>query len=159
VRSLVNLWVTMLLGGLWHGANWTFVAWGAFHAGLMTVERLWRRSGRRLPDAPAWALTFVAVTVSFVFFRAPSFERAGIVLAGLVGHGGLAADAWQPAFGWHEWKRLLPALALVLWCPNRQTILAWPWRSDLAWATVFAALMTFAILCLHQPEPFVYFRF
>ena len=158
-RALANLWVTMLLGGLWHGANWTFVAWGGFHAMLMTIERLWRRTGWRLPDALAWALTFLAITVSLVIFRAPSFERAGVVFAGLVGRGGLAADAWAPALGWHEWKRLLSALALVLWCPNRQTILAWPWRSDLVWATAFAALMTLAILCLHQAEPFVYFRF
>jgi D-alanyl-lipoteichoic acid acyltransferase DltB (MBOAT superfamily) len=158
-RALLNLWVTMLLGGLWHGANWTFVAWGAFHAALLTVERGWRRTGLRLPDAVAWGLTVVAIMISLVIFRAPSFERAGVVFRGLFGGGALAADAWEPVFGWHEWKRLLPALALVLWCPNRQAILAWPWRSDLAWAATFALLMTLAVLSLREPEPFLYFQF
>src|SRR5262249_55052407 len=97
----------------------------------------------------------LAITVSLVVFRAPSFERAGVVFAGLVGlSGGVEAS-----FGWHEWKRLLPALALVLWAPNRQAILAWRWRSDLAWASAFALLMTVAILSLRQAEAFVYFQF
>ncbi len=78
-----NLLVTMLLGGLWHGANWTFVAWGLYHGLLLILNRLCR-----LPSwltgvvfRPLWvALTFLSVCVGWVFFRAQSFSDAGTLL-------------------------------------------------------------------------------
>jgi alginate O-acetyltransferase complex protein AlgI len=158
-RTSLNLLLTMLLGGLWHGAGWTFVLWGGWHGLLLATERQGRRRGWSLPGPVAWGLTFAAVVVGLVLFRAPSFERAGLMFAGLAGAGGLAWDSTPTAFGAHEWKRLLPLLALV-WCaPNRQTIVAWRWRSDVAYATAFVALTLLAVLSLGEPTPFVYFRF
>ena len=81
VRRYLNLWITMLLGGLWHGAGWTFVLWGALHGFYLTVNHLWREFvGRKTPRVVAWSLCFVAVCVAWVPFRAPDFERAAIVL-------------------------------------------------------------------------------
>jgi len=159
LRTALNLLLTMLLGGLWHGAGWTFVLWGGWHGALLALERQWRRTGLRLPGPLAWALTFLAVALGFVLFRAPTLERAAVVFAGLFGAGGLAWDSGPQACGAHEWKRLLAALAIVLWAPNRQAIVAWPWRSDLAYAAAFAALAGVAVLSLGAPAPFVYFQF
>ena len=93
-----NLFVTMVLGGLWHGANWTFVIWGAYH-GLLLVGYHALRRRRRPPgtvrtrpptrSAPAavlgWLLTFLLVAVGWVFFRADSFMQAVGMLGSLAG--------------------------------------------------------------------------
>jgi alginate O-acetyltransferase complex protein AlgI len=96
-RATLNLFATMLLGGLWHGANWTFVVWGAYHGALLAVSRLIPASWARPALKPFGAvLTFLAVCVGWVFFRAQSLADAGTILRGLVvptDGVGLTADA------------------------------------------------------------------
>ena len=85
VRTMVNLFVTMLLGGLWHGANWTFVVWGAYHGTLLAIQRLIPASWARPALKPVGAvLTFLLVCVGWVFFRAQTLSDAGTVLSRLV---------------------------------------------------------------------------
>jgi alginate O-acetyltransferase complex protein AlgI len=135
------------------------VAWGALHGAYVAVNHLWRSYGLRLPRYVAWPLTFIGVLVGWVLFRAPSFERAQIVFTGMAG---LSGFAWNPTFysiGQHQVKRLLLGLAIVLWCPNRKTILSWEWRNDYAYAAVFALLAGLSILRLGDPSPFLYFQF
>jgi alginate O-acetyltransferase complex protein AlgI len=153
-----GLVVTMLLAGLWHGAGWTFVLFGALHGVYAVINTLWRRSGWTLPPQVSWAITFTALLVSFVLFRAPSFERAQIVFAGLFGLNA-GTDVASDLFNRHEWKRILPALALVLLAPNRRQIMQWPWRIEPAYAAAFAVLGGVSILCLGDPTPFFYMRF
>ncbi len=76
LRSTANLWITMLASGLWHGANWTFLAWGALHATYLTVERALPRAGGPAVRAIAWAVTFAGVLWAWVFFRAESVAKA-----------------------------------------------------------------------------------
>ncbi|MDD5350409.1 MAG: MBOAT family protein [Chthoniobacteraceae bacterium] len=93
-----NLVVTMLLGGLWHGAGWTFVIWGGLHGFFLVVNHAWRLfktrmgwgEGGRLTALGSGALTFVAVTVGWVFFRASSAASALAVLGGMAGANGAA---------------------------------------------------------------------
>jgi D-alanyl-lipoteichoic acid acyltransferase DltB (MBOAT superfamily) len=85
-KTYRNLMLTMLLGGLWHGANWTFLAWGAFHGVLLSVERMLgigreREAPSLVSAAPRIVLTFCLVCVGWVFFRAPSFPDAYFVLS------------------------------------------------------------------------------
>jgi alginate O-acetyltransferase complex protein AlgI len=86
VRTFANLFLTMLLGGLWHGANWTFVFWGALHGGALVVHKLWlegRTGGSRSNfwnRAATWAITFAFVCTTWVFFRAPTFAIAWAIL-------------------------------------------------------------------------------
>jgi alginate O-acetyltransferase complex protein AlgI len=77
-----NLLLTMLLGGLWHGASWTFVAWGLYHGLLLSLHRAVRLPAwmGQLPRPVAVAGTFLSVTVGWVFFRAQCFADAGIIL-------------------------------------------------------------------------------
>ncbi len=99
VRRYLNLMITMLLGGLWHGAAWTFVVWGGLHGLYLMIAHGWRALRARLgwlPERPsawgrfaAWTLTFLAVVVAWVPFRAESFEAAGRILAGMAGLNGI----------------------------------------------------------------------
>src|SRR3954454_6222742 len=79
-RRYLNLMITMLLGGLWHGAGWTFIIWGGLHGLYLIVNHVWRatklrhgwRDGGRYARIGGGALTFIAVVVAWVFFRADS---------------------------------------------------------------------------------------
>ena len=93
-RRYVNLMLTMLLGGLWHGANWTFVIWGGLHGLYLGINHGFRAAlGARLATletrwayrASAWALTFLAVVIAWVLFRAPDFATAARVLGAMTG--------------------------------------------------------------------------
>jgi alginate O-acetyltransferase complex protein AlgI len=108
LRRYGNLLLTMLLGGLWHGAGWTFLVWGALHGLLLVVHGLWRSALGRLPHSAlrgqlprplrqagdkamsllGWGLTFTAVVVGWVFFRAADLPAALAVLQGMAGHNG-----------------------------------------------------------------------
>jgi len=83
-RTYANLFVTFLLGGLWHGAAWTFVVWGAMHGCALMLHRFWHQLGLRMPAFFGWLLTFFFVNTSWVLFRAESFAGAERVLRGMV---------------------------------------------------------------------------
>lgn len=85
-RSCLNVFITMLLGGLWHGAAWTFVAWGALHGGVQVIERLGRAAFGERRVVPTWLgviVTFHIVCLGWILFRSETFPMAMQVLAGL----------------------------------------------------------------------------
>jgi alginate O-acetyltransferase complex protein AlgI len=89
LRTHLNQWITMLISGLWHGANWTYVAWGAFHAALLSIERLtrWPKAFEKLKFPAQFIgvlLTFALATLAWVFFRAPTIEKAIEVVIAMV---------------------------------------------------------------------------
>lgn len=108
-RRYINVLVTMLLGGLWHGAGWTFVLWGALHGVYLCVNHGWialRHSLGYAPQATAWGralgcgLTFIAVVVGWVIFRADSMSTAWLMLRGMAGvHGFALPDQWLAKWG------------------------------------------------------------
>lgn len=83
-RTYVNLFATFLLGGIWHGAGWTFVFWGALHGGALVLNRMWQKFGFKMNTLLAWFITFNFVNVAWVFFRAKSWDDAVKVLEGMV---------------------------------------------------------------------------
>jgi D-alanyl-lipoteichoic acid acyltransferase DltB (MBOAT superfamily) len=91
-RVTANLLGTFLIGGLWHGAGWTFVFWGFLHGAAMGVHRLWSRTGLTMPKWLAWLVTFHFVNVAWVFFRARSWDRAWLVLKGMCGLNGVVVS-------------------------------------------------------------------
>lgn len=92
VRTYVNLMIVMLLGGLWHGANWTFVVWGAYHGALLAVDRLAAPLYSRLPRLLYQVQTFGLVVIGWILFRSTDFAMALVWLRRLVpgGPGGRA---------------------------------------------------------------------
>jgi alginate O-acetyltransferase complex protein AlgI len=152
-----NLVVTMLLGGLWHGAAWTFVVWGLYHGALLAGHsalsaRGWVPRSRAL----ATAATFVAVVVGWVLFRSHSLAEAGSMLSTMSGlsHGeGGFLDVTDS--GW-ALAVLGSALGIAFLAPNSWQ-LRFP-RTRLA-AMVLAVLLFACLLRFARPAPFVYFQF
>ena len=175
-----NLLLTMLLGGLWHGANWTFVVWGGLHGLYLCVQHGWQHwvSGRcqgRSP-IPPWlgrVITFVAVLVAWCFFRAPDTAAALSVLAGMAGANGLAAVSTIDGPAW----ALLAAAALVAFAlPNSGELLLFtekryrehrpapslptpPWAPTLRWGMALGVLLALALLSLEKSADFIYAQF
>jgi len=82
-RTYVNLLATFIIGGLWHGAGWTFVLWGFLHGMALAIHRLWQSFNIRLPKVIAWFLTFNFVNIAWVFFRAKEWDDAIKVLSSM----------------------------------------------------------------------------
>lgn len=131
-RRYINLFLTMLLGGLWHGAAWTFVVWGALHGFYLIVNHGFRAlcqqrgwSGARYPrltTAAAGVLTFVCVMIGWVVFRAETFQSAQVMLSGMFGGAGVAHHGVFEVSDIHD-SELVPialALLVVLILPNTQ---------------------------------------
>lgn len=128
----LNLFLTFVIGGLWHGASWMFVIWGALHGAALVLHRLWQATGLRLQRWLAWLLTFLFVNGAWVFFRAPSLDSAWRVLRGMADWRGAlgpaAADLPTAAFAWGGWSvdlwlRWLPP-ALVAQLPQYAALAA-----------------------------------
>lgn len=101
-RRYINLFLTMLLGGLWHGAGWTFVIWGALHGTYLMINHAWRYMLERLGLDFArnsyytifcWFVTFIAVVFSWVYFRAPTLEQANHIALAMLGLSGFTLPA------------------------------------------------------------------
>lgn len=162
-----NLMITMLLGGLWHGAAWTFVLWGLYHGLLLTGHRLlfWRGSAPDPDTRPrpvrrmiTRLIFFHLVIISWLFFRCGSMAQAGQMLSGLVYH-----------FHWtHESIQLFIRFGLI--CLPLWLIQIWQWRRDdlmilfkQHWIvqTLIYAIMTYLVIGwgVMKPEEFIYFQF
>jgi alginate O-acetyltransferase complex protein AlgI len=164
-RRYLNLFLTMLLGGLWHGAAWTFVAWGALHGLGLFVNHAWRSTKIRLPSLVGWVTTLIFVVFAWVPFRASSLSSATTLWKDMLGlHGGTPSNPT----GW-AWVVALGAVALLL--PNTVQIFTgkaemspptpFIWKPRVQWA-VFGGLAfgaSLAAMLGGQPTTFLYFRF
>jgi D-alanyl-lipoteichoic acid acyltransferase DltB (MBOAT superfamily) len=127
-RRYVNLLLTMLIGGLWHGAAWTFVIWGGLHGLFLMINHGWRHAKERFGwrgQAGAfhiWTarlLTFFVVVVAWVFFRAETFHTAAAMLGSMAGLG-----AWGEPTHIRQLGILLGLMGFVFLLPNSQQLLA-----------------------------------
>jgi alginate O-acetyltransferase complex protein AlgI len=191
-RRYANILLVMLLGGLWHGAGMTFVLWGLLHGIYLVVNHgyrdliaarlpLWWRQGLSARFL-GWLLTFMAVVVAWVVFRASDRHAALLLLQSMLG---LAAAGWSVA-ELETLPRLLGALLLLLWfslaLPNSQTLagldcatmpgsLQLPepqhragrarlrWQPTHAWAVICGLLLAAVVSSLGKQSPFLYFQF
>ena len=166
-RTSVNLMLTMLLGGLWHGASWNFVVWGGLHGVFLGVERVLRaRFGRAAVFATTPArvalglLTFALVCVTWVFFRAPTFDRAWLVVSAMFGH---AAKAGAQHLTLLELQQVLVVTVLMLTTHAlmrdrrlEDVVQRTPWwvRSG-----ALAVMLVLMVVMAGRERVFIYFQF
>jgi alginate O-acetyltransferase complex protein AlgI len=152
-----NLFITFLLGGLWHGAAWTFIMWGALHGVACCIQRWWTSAGHRMPAAIGVIVTFLFVNMAWVYFRAPDIATANALLATMMQPHPGAPTLMSPA-----WPLLL-AGALIVWlCPNSQTIAAAAWKGRVALSGALAGAATVVALVSTNTSvtsPFIYYSF
>jgi alginate O-acetyltransferase complex protein AlgI len=151
--TLRNIWVTFLLGGLWHGAKWTFVIWGGYHGALLCLHRAFSHPWARLPAALQRSLTFLLVVFGWVFFRAETFDKAIAWLRSLfVWHGG--RPSISPVFA----CAFVAAAVVAHACPNTFEIKhKWNAVTSLGFAVAFA--VTVLLMSAGHESPFLYFQF
>lgn len=125
IRRYGNLWIVMLLGGMWHGANWTFIIWGGLHGFYLMINHVWRNLG--LPALPSFisvGLTFVAVSLSWVFFRADNFDHAVYILNAMAGLQSADVFSLQLMSGMIGTPLLLILASYIVWkMPNGNEII------------------------------------
>ncbi|HTR52463.1 MAG TPA: MBOAT family O-acyltransferase [Kofleriaceae bacterium] len=164
-RTYVNLMLTMLIGGLWHGASWTFVVWGGLHGAYLIGERALRRvlpsrTWGAFAHGAGGALTFLLVCLAWVFFRAPTFGRAFDVVRGLVGVAGAGA---AHVLGFTDHAVVVVAIAGVLaasWALRERRIEHVVARTPLLVRSAALAAMIVAIVMMQgEDRAFIYFQF
>ena len=89
LRTYVNLMATFIIGGIWHGAGWTFVFWGFLHGVALVIHRIWSELGFKMNKFLAWFITFNFINITWVFFRAKDWDDALKVLKGMFGLSGI----------------------------------------------------------------------
>jgi D-alanyl-lipoteichoic acid acyltransferase DltB (MBOAT superfamily) len=157
VRQAVNVVATMLLGGLWHGANWTFVVWGGLHGAALAVNHVWQGWGLRLPRPVAWAVTLLFVMAGWVLFRSAEFATAGDVLLSMVGYHGVGSISLDREFV----AALIGGAAVALLGPTSQEaalerLQPKPW---LAMPVGLALAYLMLLVGGRLPNVFIYFQF
>jgi D-alanyl-lipoteichoic acid acyltransferase DltB (MBOAT superfamily) len=176
-RLYLNIVFTFLIGGLWHGAGWTFVFWGFLHGAALAINRWWQKQGRKMNDILAWFLTFNFVNIAWVFFRAASWTDAMKVLKAMFGFSGIilpeASASWlgflcqyHISFGGFSMEAFMyPAsimcaafLLLVIWLPNSMQLKK-RFQPSFLTAVITGAIALTAILMLTQVSEFLYFKF
>ncbi len=179
-RRMLNLMVTMLLAGLWHGAAWNFVFWGGLHGGFLVIHAQYRRWFPPMPARIGQALTLLAVIVAWVPFRAASFPDTLAMLKGMSGLNGITLPrmivaAMPPLARIADPVAVMPSLgdARTLSFPEISTCLLIGWLIVLAlpnvqrmtdrtrpWAlTASFALTVQALFFAPHVAPFLYFQF
>jgi alginate O-acetyltransferase complex protein AlgI len=155
--TLRNLLVTFLLGGIWHGAAWTFAIWGMLHGLACCAHRLWLKTGVRMPAVAAVAITFLFVNATWVFFRALDLAAALQVLAAMATPTGTSGVL--PSFLW----AMVGFVGILVWAAPVSPRLALQTKAG---AHPFAALLAGAAVLavivaqnLAAPSPFLYFNF
>lgn len=177
IRTYGNLFATFLIGGIWHGAGWTFLFWGFLHGMAMVIHRAWQKIGLRLHWLLAWFLTFNFINITWVFFRAKSWEDAIKVLNGMFAGDIVLSPAWQERFDkfsehgvrFGHWLQhisndpytlywVLGGVLIVLLLPNSNRLTR-DFKPNLLTMLFASALFLVAVSSLSKLSEFLYFNF
>jgi alginate O-acetyltransferase complex protein AlgI len=165
-RRYLNLFVTMVLGGLWHGANFTFVAWGAYHGAMLAIERaLGEDRMARVPVVLRRAGTFLLIVIGWVIFRSDNLGQARVVLAGMAGMQGIDTQFSTLLMDKHLPSALLALGGIGFWigaekCLVTDAPLADRQFSAAAQWSLFALFVFALVMSMSSRQiPFLYFQF
>jgi len=176
IRTYANLFTTFLLGGIWHGAGWTFVLWGAMHGLALVMHRGWQKIGFKMNMYLAWFLTFNFINIAWVFFRALNFESAMKVLKGMffgevvipssishyfegVSKLGLNLGTWSEMYVNENYLVFwfVAAFCIVLFLPNSMQLKN-KFKTNLFFMSL-TILYFLSIFMLYRKSEFIYFNF
>lgn len=162
-RTYINLAVVMLVGGFWHGANWTFIFWGAFHGALLAFERWLGKKSiyAALPRPFRVLITFVLILFSWVLFRSPDIDSALNYFGVMFGMSGLQGGSVLLAGEIYTRSHLI-ILAVCIFLTYRSKQ-AFDWVENITWtkAVMLIFLFCFSLMTMFVQEfnPFLYFQF
>ncbi len=174
-QTMRNIFVPFLLGGIWHGAGWNYVLWGALHGIALVINRAWSQIyGLKMPKICAWVITFIFVGLSGILLRTINFERAKLFIDGLTGLNGfgireefakMCYNTWRNSFGIGggviEYTVLLIALT-ILCISQKNTQELMQYIGKKSFMLYIIALLTLSLIYLvlpgYSPE-FIYFQF
>jgi len=176
-KSMVGIFLAMFIAGIWHGAGWTFILWGACHGGALVVNHLWKRRRLPMPRILGWVLTFGFVNATMVVFRGKSMADALKVLKGMVGMNGVL-PASHPVFAFSDlgrgqfWRDLLAGVKgtdMTLWTLLVILVLTLTLKNSVqlernfkpSWKTLtFVVIIGFyALANMSKVSEFLYFQF
>jgi D-alanyl-lipoteichoic acid acyltransferase DltB (MBOAT superfamily) len=178
-RIYINLMVTFLLGGIWHGASWMFVLWGSLHGLAMIIHRMWSNLGLKTNRILGWIITFNFVNLSWIFFRARAWDDVIKIVKGMLGFNGIVMPrflAAKLAFlsnygvrfknGWMINIEgsfiiiiyLFLAYLLVSFFEDSNSLIC-RYRPLLRHTLAISILLTIAIISLTSKSEFLYFNF
>jgi alginate O-acetyltransferase complex protein AlgI len=162
-RTYLNLFLTMLLGGLWHGANWTFLVWGAWHGAILALERYWGEKFGVLP-IPNWLRvlkTMLLVMIGWVFFRAANMTEAEKMFKGMLGlNGSPGTHTWfSDAVSWHVTQDRLAFLLLGMVLVWLLPALKRHAHSPIRFLLLPLFIWALTTLSAQSFTPFLYFQF
>jgi alginate O-acetyltransferase complex protein AlgI len=163
VRTYTNLFLTMAIGGLWHGASWSFLLWGVIHGVALAVARFWAQRKLWWPSVLSYPLTILTVLFAWTPFRATSWDGTLAMLGGQIGINGFAmSDQMTLVMRPLLWLWMGIAFAVVFWpavkvrCfPRVESTGEW-WEA--LWP-IALFLYAIAVMMGHQTVPFLYFQF
>jgi alginate O-acetyltransferase complex protein AlgI len=167
-RRYINLMITMLLGGLWHGAGWTFIIWGGLHGVFLCINHLWAKAGVKLPKVAAWAITFTAVVFAWVLFRAENLDSGLNIWRSML----LPSSDMMVSLGaLKDLALICVGLAIALLLPNtyqwlvelkklKISNLSLSWKPGIIQGAAFgAALFACLVFIQMSQSEFLYFNF
>lgn len=166
IRTYINLLLTMLIGGLWHGASWKFVVWGGIHGAVLALEKLifarFKNRDHVFMKIGGWFITFHIVCFAWIFFRADSFETANLVIQ-QIGSGIWLSDMLT-LLSVYKTSLALIALAMLLhfvpikWERNFMLMFG---KLPMALQSIYVAVIVWITIQVAQSgvQPFIYFQF
>lgn len=163
-KTYSNLMVTFLLGGIWHGAGWTFLFWGFLHGVALIVHRFWQKFNIKLPMIVAWFITFNFINITWIFFRAKDFEDALKVLNAMFNFSNI--DSLSSIITLALDSKIYFVIDMVVFIPaivalsmKNSIELSKLYRPNLKYQLYSAILLTFGVISLNRASEFLYFNF
>ena len=183
----INLFLTFLVGGIWHGAGWTFIVWGSLHGIAMVVHRIWQKLNLKMPNVLGWLVTFLFVNITWVFFKADNLNTAIVIIRKMLSpelHAfNIECNKVKMSFAgqfWRTWYNLilqslgftyaknlelfryaLTSLILILFvlCSKNSIDMLRKLRPTYLTMTIISLVGILSVLLLDRASEFLYFNF
>ena len=165
----ISVLVTFILGGLWHGAGWSFIVWGALHGIAVVICRLWKFTKIKIPKIFSWCITLLFVHITWVFFRAASISEALLILKKLIPNSFSEFSnvfirmpntfIFNVPYGSPSINIYIAIATAIVLLPNNSNKLAMNFRGTLLESMFTAITLVLSILSLGQVSQFLYFNF